>query len=101
MCSVDDIALKDIPSMLQLVTYYAGHRGKLIYIGHSLGTTTGIMYAAEYGESAANTLGLLVLLTPAYKLPNMRSPYRFFLPFVYPALVSLIYIFLIMNTGCG
>ncbi|XP_074041304.1 lipase 3 [Leptinotarsa decemlineata] len=84
--SVQDIALKDIPTMLQLVKYHSGHRGKIIYIGHSLGTTTGIMYAAEYGQSAADTLGLLVLLTPAYKLPNMRSPYRIFFPLLNPAL---------------
>ncbi|VEN49251.1 unnamed protein product [Callosobruchus maculatus] len=84
--SVDDIALKDVPAMLQLVTYHAGHRGKIIYIGHSLGTTAGIIFASEYPSTAANTIGLLVLLTPAYKLPNMRSPYRFIFPLLYPAL---------------
>nr|XP_023019895.1 lipase 3-like [Leptinotarsa decemlineata] len=87
--SVQDIALEDIPTMLQLVKYHSGHRGKIIYIGHSLGTTTGIMYAAEYGQSAADTLGLLVLLTPAYKLPNMRSPYRIFFPLLNPALETV------------
>nr|CAI5820930.1 unnamed protein product [Callosobruchus analis] len=84
--TVDDIALKDVPAMLQLVTYHAGHRGKIIYIGHSLGTTAGIIFASEYPSTAANTIGLLVLLTPAYKLPNMRSPYRFIFPLLYPAL---------------
>nr|CAH7722202.1 unnamed protein product [Callosobruchus chinensis] len=74
--NVDDIALKDVPAMLQLVTYHAGHRGKIIYIGHSLGTTAGIIFASEYPNTAANTIGLLVLLTPAYKLPNMRGNVR-------------------------
>ncbi|CAH1159899.1 unnamed protein product, partial [Phaedon cochleariae] len=84
--SVDDIALKDLPAMLQLVTFHAGHRGKIIYIGHSLGTTAGIIYASEYPDFAARTIGILVLLTPAYKLPNMRSPYRLLLPLVRPIL---------------
>lgn len=75
--------------MLQLVDYHAGHRGKIIYIGHSLGTTTSLMFASEYPETAANTLGLIVMMSPAYKLPNMRSPYKIFFPFVYPALVSM------------
>lgn len=74
--------------MLQLVSYHSGHRGKIIYIGHSLGTTAGIIYASEYPDSAADTLGLIVMLTPAYKLKNMRSPYRFIFPLLNPVLVS-------------
>lgn len=88
--SVDDIALKDTPAMIQLVNYHAGNRGKIIYIGHSLGTTLGIMFASEYPDIAANSLGLIVMLTPTYKLPNIRTPYRFLFPLLYPAVVSII-----------
>lgn len=77
--------------MLQLVSYHAGNRGKIIYIGHSLGTTVSLMYSSEYPETAANMLGLIVMMTPAYKLPNMRSPYRLFLPLLYAGLVSIRY----------
>ncbi|KAJ8978806.1 hypothetical protein NQ317_014276 [Molorchus minor] len=72
--------------MLQLVTYHSKDKGKIIYIGHSLGTTAALMYASEYPDVAANTVGLFVLLTPAYKLTHMRSPYRLLFPFLYPAL---------------
>ncbi|CAG9861082.1 unnamed protein product [Phyllotreta striolata] len=83
--SVDDIALKDIPAMLQLVSYYSRDRGKIIYIGHSLGTTLGMMFASEYPDFAANSLSLLVMMSPTYKLPNIRTPYRFLFPLLYPA----------------
>ncbi|KAJ8915895.1 hypothetical protein NQ315_015508 [Exocentrus adspersus] len=83
---VDEIALKDVPAMLQLVKYHTRSRNKMIYIGHSLGTTAALMYASEYPDAAANTVGLFVLLTPAYKLTNMRSPYRFLFPLLYPVL---------------
>lgn len=75
--------------MLQLVNYYAGHRGKIIYVGHSLGTTASLMYASEFPETAKKTLALIVMMSPAYKLTNMRSPYKLLLPFIYPALVSI------------
>lgn len=91
--SADDIGLKDLPAMLDLVNYHAGHRGKIIYVGHSLGTTASLMYASEYPETAAQTLGFIVMMAPAYKLSNMRSPYRILLPLVYPALVSIIWIY--------
>ncbi|KAJ8927986.1 hypothetical protein NQ314_019514, partial [Rhamnusium bicolor] len=83
---VDEIALKDVPAMLQLVKYHSGSKAKIIYIGHSLGTTAALMYASEYSDAAANTVGLFVLLTPAYKLTHMRSPYRFVFPLLYPVL---------------
>ncbi|KAJ8948297.1 hypothetical protein NQ318_020784 [Aromia moschata] len=84
--SVDEIALKDVPSMLQLVAFHSEDRGKIIYLGHSLGTSMALMYASEYPDVAAKTVGLFVLLTPAYKLTHMRSPYRVFFPFLYPTL---------------
>lgn len=87
--SADDIGLKDLPAMLHLVDYHAGHRGKIIYIGHSLGTTASLMFSSEYPETASKLLGLIVMMAPAYKLTRMRSPYRIFLPLVYPALVSI------------
>ncbi|XP_018561395.1 lipase 3-like [Anoplophora glabripennis] len=84
--SVDEIALNDVPAMLQLVRYHTLDKGKIIYIGHSLGTTAALMYASEYPDAAANNVGLFILLTPAYKLSNMRSPYRFLFPLLYPVL---------------
>lgn len=85
---MDEIALNDVPTMLNLVRYHTQDKGKIIYIGHSLGTTAALMYASEYPDEAANNVGLFVLLTPAYKLSNMRSPYRYLFPLLYPVLVS-------------
>lgn len=92
---MDEIALKDVPAMLELVRYHTQGKGKIIYIGHSLGTTAALMYASEYPDAAANNVGLFVLLTPAYKLPNMRSPYRYLLPLLYPFLVCNIHLVIV------
>jgi pimeloyl-ACP methyl ester carboxylesterase len=86
---VDEIALIDVPTMLNLVRYNTWKRGKIVYIGHSLGTTAAMMYACEYQEHAKETIKLFIFMSPAYKLNNMRSPYRIFLPLMRTALVSL------------
>ncbi|XP_015834987.2 uncharacterized protein LOC100141961 [Tribolium castaneum] len=83
---VDEIALIDVPTMLNLVRYYTWKRGKIIYIGHSLGTSAAMMYACEYQEHAKETVKLFIFMAPAYKLNNMRSPYRVFFPLMRTAL---------------
>lgn len=86
--SVDEIALIDVPAMLQLVSYHSGHRGKIIYVGHSLGTTAAIMYSSEHPDHARQTVQLFIWISPAYKLTHMRSPYRLLFPLMMTALVS-------------
>ncbi|KAL3265458.1 hypothetical protein HHI36_009662 [Cryptolaemus montrouzieri] len=82
---VDEIALIDVPSMLDTVKYHS-RRKDIIYIGHSLGTTAALMYASEYPEAAKNTVKLFVFLSPAYKLNSIPSPYRMFFPLLKPFL---------------
>lgn len=62
--------------MLQMVAYHSGHKGKIIYIGHSLGTATALMYSSTYPDHARNNVQLFIMLSPTYKLNNMISPYR-------------------------
>ncbi|CAH0560919.1 unnamed protein product [Brassicogethes aeneus] len=83
---VDEIALIDVPLMLRLVTHHSGYRGKIIYVGHSLGTTAAMMYASEFPMEARKTVQLFVWISPAYKLTHMRSPYRVVFPLFRTAL---------------
>ncbi|KAJ8915893.1 hypothetical protein NQ315_015506, partial [Exocentrus adspersus] len=79
--SMDEVALLDLPSIFQTILKHTSYDNKIIFIGHSLGTSVSLMYAAEYPEEARNTLHMLVLLCPAYTLTNMISPYRLAAPY--------------------
>lgn len=76
--SIDELAHYDVPAMLRFVSHETGNKGNIIYIGHSLGTALGLIYASEFPEESKSLLSLLVLLSPSYKLGNMKSPYRHF-----------------------
>ncbi|CAH1371140.1 hypothetical protein MTP99_012629 [Tenebrio molitor] len=79
--SMDEIVAYDFPAMFGTILANTDPNGKIIYIGHSLGTTLSLMYAAEFPEIARNTLKLMILISPAYTLTNMKSPYRLAAPF--------------------
>lgn len=79
--------------MLNLVRYHTWPKGKIVYIGHSLGTSAAMMYACEYQEHAKETVKLFIFMSPAYKLTNMRSPYRILMPLLRTAVVSCLKIF--------
>lgn len=62
--------------MLNDIVHETGNRGDIIYIGHSLGTALGLMYGSEFPDEAKSAVKLFILLSPSYKLGNMKSPYR-------------------------
>jgi lysosomal acid lipase/cholesteryl ester hydrolase len=94
---MDEIVAYDFPAMFGTILANTDPNGKIIYIGHSLGTTLSLMYAAEFPEIARNTLKLMILISPAYTLTNMKSPYRLAAPFGSAIIVSFIH-FLILFT---
>lgn len=78
---MDEIALYDLPAIFTRIHAEAGADSKIIFVGHSLGTTLALMYAAEYPEEAQKSMKLFVMLSPAYTLKNMRSPFKNLVPF--------------------
>ncbi|KAF7268339.1 hypothetical protein GWI33_018529 [Rhynchophorus ferrugineus] len=84
--SVDEIALYDVPAMLQLIQQHTDNHQKAIYIGHSLASTAAMMFASERPKTAKSLVSLFIFVGPAYKMTHMRSPYRMFFPLFYPAL---------------
>lgn len=64
--------------MLHLIANKTENKDKIIYVGHSLGTALGLIYASEFPDEAKSLVKLFVLLSPSYKLGNMKSPYKHF-----------------------
>ncbi|KAJ3659192.1 hypothetical protein Zmor_010894 [Zophobas morio] len=79
--SMDDIVAYDYPALFSTILSNTDPNGKIVYIGHSLGTTLGLMYAAEYSDIVKSTMHMLILMSPAYTLANMKAPYRLAAPF--------------------
>lgn len=86
--SYDEIGLIDIPAMLEVVQAETGSKGDIIYIGHSLGTTIGLVYASSFPEEFKRIVKLFVLISPAAPLTNMISPLRLLAPFADTILVN-------------
>ncbi|KAH1022245.1 hypothetical protein HUJ04_011669 [Dendroctonus ponderosae] len=80
-CSMDDVPLIDLPAIFHTILAHSKPDSKIIYIGHSLGTTFALMYASEFPNEAKSIIKMFVLLCPAYTLKNMISPYEVFAPF--------------------
>lgn len=71
--SVDDYSLIDIPSVVDYMANITHKKGRIIYIGHSLGTTTAFMYASALPKHATENLKIIIALAPAYSLIHTRS----------------------------
>ncbi|GJQ83201.1 hypothetical protein Trydic_g18227 [Trypoxylus dichotomus] len=80
--SIDEMATIDMPLIMEFIAKTTGRGGDIYYIGHSLGTTIGLMYAAEYPEKSAQLIRMFVFMAPAYTLSNMVSPYKKIIPLV-------------------
>lgn len=78
---MDEVALLDLPSIFRTILSNIGQDSKIIFIGHSLGTSIGLMYGAEFPEEAKNIIHMFVFMSPAYTLRNMISPYRLAAPY--------------------
>ncbi|KAK9870871.1 hypothetical protein WA026_009829 [Henosepilachna vigintioctopunctata] len=79
--TLDDMVKYDFPAVFHQILSETPEGGQIIYIGHSLGTTLALMYNAQYPKEAKNIFKLTILLSPAYTLSNMLSPYRNLAPF--------------------
>ncbi|XP_044749809.1 uncharacterized protein LOC123310406 [Coccinella septempunctata] len=79
--TLDDIVQYDFPAIFNQILERTPVGGQIIYIGHSLGTTVGLMFSSKYPKEAKHLFKLMILLCPAYTLTNMISPYRLGAPF--------------------
>ncbi|KAF5294554.1 hypothetical protein FQR65_LT10746 [Abscondita terminalis] len=71
--NVDDIGLYEITAELNYIAQINSENGKIIYIGHSMGGTTALMYASTFPEEAKHLVKLFILLAPNGGAINTRS----------------------------
>ena len=62
---------------------------KLMYVGHSMGTTALWVMSDLFPEFAANSVEVMVALAPVATLSNMASPVRLLSPFSSQVEVSI------------
>lgn len=86
--SMDEISLYDLPALFDFISKETGQQGNIIFIGHSLGPTLGMIYAAALPERALKTIKMFIYMAPAYTLSNMISPMRAVVPFLPAMLVD-------------
>ncbi|RZB40241.1 uncharacterized protein BDFB_003922, partial [Asbolus verrucosus] len=90
--SMDEVVRYDFPALFDTILKHTDPHGKILYVGHSLGTTLAMMYGAEFPEIANRTLRVMVFMSPAYTLTHMKSPYAKAAPFgtaIIPGIIRL------------
>lgn len=74
--SMDEIAVYDLPAIIETIVKATGRKGEIMFLGHSLGSTVALMYATEFPEEAKENIRFFMFLSPAYTLSNMISPMK-------------------------
>lgn len=73
---MDEIAAYDLPAIIDTIAKETGRQGEILFVGHSLGSTIALMYAAEFPEAAKQHIRFFLFMSPAYTLNNMISPMK-------------------------
>lgn len=68
--SLHELSVYDVPAQIEVVAEKTGRAGNIIYIGHSLGTTTAFIYAIDKMEQAHKNLRAIIALAPIGSLHN-------------------------------
>ncbi|CAG9840550.1 unnamed protein product [Diabrotica balteata] len=76
-----EVSIYDIPLMLEYISEKTDNKKKIIYIGHSMGTSISYVYAIEKKEHAEKYLRGLVSLSPVATLNHAELGIRFLAKF--------------------
>lgn len=91
------MGIRDLPAMINYVTDYK--KDSLIYIGHSMGTTTFYVMSSEIPEMSSK-VRIMFSLAPVAFMNHLKSPIRFLAPFANNIKVRLLllnYYFILFN----
>ncbi|KAB0799463.1 hypothetical protein PPYR_07343 [Photinus pyralis] len=69
----DHLGLHDVPTMLKYIARKTGQAGRIIYIGHSLGTTTFLEYGSRFPDQVKNLVKLAILMAPNGGMRNTKA----------------------------
>lgn len=72
--SLDEISTDDMSLTLNYISEKTNSKGNIIYVGHSLGTTSALIYSADRSVEAKKLVKFFILMGPTYILANMITP---------------------------
>ncbi|RZC35006.1 Abhydro lipase domain containing protein [Asbolus verrucosus] len=79
--SFHEIAIYDIPAIIDFIKTETGKKNKIIYIGHSMGTSISYVYASLKPEDAVNNLKSIVSLAPIAYMDHIAPFAKVLAPF--------------------
>lgn len=82
------MGIYDLPAALAYVSKIRND-SKIVYIGHSMGTTMFYVFASEQPENADKLISAMFSLAPIAFVDHMKSPLRLLTPFINRLEVSL------------
>ncbi|XP_060527871.1 lipase member K-like [Cylas formicarius] len=71
-----DVAVYDLPACIEYVASKTGSKGNLIYVGHSMGTTTSYVYSMIKKGHARDHLSGIVSLAPVAYMGNVTGMFK-------------------------
>lgn len=74
------MGIYDLPAALNYVSNINTQNGKIIYIGHSMGTTMFFIYSSLFPKEASQ-IEVMVAFAPVAYMTHLRSPVRYLAPF--------------------
>ncbi|XP_019879730.1 gastric triacylglycerol lipase [Aethina tumida] len=77
--SFHEQATIDIPAIIDTIANVSGQPGKLIYVGHSMGTTISYIYASVNRTHCKNNVKAIISLAPIANLNKFEVPFMHFL----------------------
>ncbi|XP_017770503.1 PREDICTED: lysosomal acid lipase/cholesteryl ester hydrolase-like [Nicrophorus vespilloides] len=76
-----DMALHDLPAMINHISNITNRPGEILYIGHSMGTTMFYALASERPQ-IAQSIRAMVALAPVVYMTHIKSPIRYLAPWI-------------------
>ncbi|CAH1154349.1 unnamed protein product [Phaedon cochleariae] len=86
--SFHELASKDLPAIIQYVSK-STKRKDLIYIGHSMGSTSVLVYSTLHGDHAKEHIKGIICLAPVAYLRSLQGIARLAVPF-YPLIKEIL-----------
>lgn len=79
----------DLPAFIEYIAKVTDKtENEIAFVGHSMGSTSGLVYASNRKEHAGKYLKGMILLAPVVYMQNIRGVPRFMAPFYKPVKVS-------------
>lgn len=86
-----EMGIYDLPAAIEYVSNITRRSGQIIYIGHSMGTTMFFVFSSVMPDFASKHIKAMVALAPVANLTDIKSPIKYFAPWIDTLDVSLLF----------